>query len=90
MYRTKLDASAGMLFVFEEEKIYPFWMKNTPLPLDIIWINADKKIVDTVAAPPCYEDPCTSFIPEAKALYVLEVNQGQFEGEIGERVEINF
>ena len=45
MYRTHLDPDHGMLFLFEEEKRHSFWMKNTPIPLDLIFIGRDRRIV---------------------------------------------
>ncbi len=75
MFREYLDQNAGMLFIFEEEEIYPFWMKNTLIPLDIIWINKDKEIIYIEEnVPPCKADPCLSYSPNKEALYVLETN----------------
>lgn len=74
MNRTHLDKNKWMLFVFEEEKIYPFWMKNTLIPLDMIWIDKSWKIVDIQTAQPCKRDPCPSYIPSWSGLYVLEIN----------------
>lgn len=45
MNRDFLEVKYGMLFIFEKEGIYPFWMKNTLIPLDIIWINSYKEII---------------------------------------------
>lgn len=45
MYIENLPKNEGMLFVFEKSGIYPFWMKNTKIPLDIIWLNSDKQVV---------------------------------------------
>jgi uncharacterized membrane protein (UPF0127 family) len=45
MYRTRLDPDHGMLFLFDEEKRHSFWMKNTPIPLDLIFIGRDLRIV---------------------------------------------
>jgi uncharacterized protein len=74
MYRTSLDAGKGMLFVFDSESYLSFWMKNTLIPLDMIFISADKKIVDiNHAAQPGDETPFTARAP---AKYVLEVNGG--------------
>jgi uncharacterized protein len=76
MYRESLDRKAGMLFIFEEEGNYPFWMKNTLIPLDIIWIGSDGIVVDIKTAVPCESDPCPITGHEGAALYVLEINAG--------------
>jgi uncharacterized membrane protein (UPF0127 family) len=87
MFRESLEPGTGMFFIFEKEDFYGFWMKNTLIPLDIIWINADKKIVDIQTLQACTEKPCDSHIPSQKALYVLEVNAGEFEGKIGDTIK---
>jgi uncharacterized membrane protein (UPF0127 family) len=76
MNRTSLAPDAGMLFVFESDGIYPFWMKDTRIPLDMIWLDSDLKVVDIKHAVPCGVDPCPDYIPSGKAKYVLEVNEG--------------
>jgi len=78
MFREKMDADKGMLFIFEKEGEYPFWMKNTLIPLDIIWINENKEVVlITENAQPCQKDHfCPSFKPSETAKYVLEINGG--------------
>ena len=80
MNRESLNQNAGMLFIFQEEGVYPFWMKNTLIPLDIIWINKDKKIIHIEKnVQPCKAGPCPSYSPEKQALYVLEINTGLSE-----------
>jgi hypothetical protein len=77
MFRTHLDDGRGMLFIFEEEDIYPFWMKNTFIPLDILWINSNKEIVFIYKnAHPCITEPCPTIYPGRKAKYVLELKGG--------------
>lgn len=80
MNRTKLEKNHGMLFVFEKTGLYPFWMKNTIIPLDIIWISADKEVTYVYQnATPCQnsvEALCKSIIPTSTAKYVLEINGG--------------
>ena len=90
MFRNELDENSGMLFVFEEEGIRPFWMKNTLMPLEIIHIDKDRKIVDIIHAVPCGKEPCERYYPGAKSKYALEVNEGFSEKnnvKIGSRVE---
>lgn len=74
MYRQYLPEDKGMLFVFEKTGNYPFWMKNTLIPLDMLWINENKEIVRIMSATPCQEDPCKIYNPKSEALYVLEIN----------------
>ena len=77
MNRESLDADAGMLFIFESEGNYPFWMKNTLIPLDMIWLNSDKEIVFIKEnALPCEQDPCSIITPNGTAKYVVELNAG--------------
>jgi uncharacterized protein len=75
MFWQELDKDKGMLFVFDTESIYPFWMKNTLIPLDIIWINKGNKIVFIKEnAEPCEQNDCPQINPGVSALYVLELN----------------
>ena len=83
-----------MLFVFEKEDVYQFWMKDTLIPLDMIWIDEGGKIVFIKEnAEPCESEPCESFVPDGKAKYVLEINGGmtKLRGiDIGDSAEIKF
>lgn len=78
MYRESLAENEGMLFVFEKSDKYSFWMKNTYIPLDIIWID-EEKVVHIEHALPCTKDPCISYKTDRAAKYVLEVNAGFVE-----------
>ena len=75
MFREKLNEWGGMLFIFEYEQEQSFWMKNTLIPLDMIFIDEDFKIVDIKNAVPCKEDPCALYKSLKPAKYVLEVNR---------------
>ena len=75
MNRTFLDKNKGMFFIFEEEEYHLFWMKNTLIPLDIIWLDKDQKVVFIKEnAELC--QVCTPIIPTVKSKYVLEINAG--------------
>ena len=77
MFREKLAPTAGMLFRFEEAGEWGFWMKNTKVALDILWIGPDKKIVHIEEnVPICPKDPCPEYKPSKDALYVLELPAG--------------
>lgn len=90
MWRESLSENGGMLFVFQQEFKHSFWMKNTLIPLDLIWISADMQVVDFQTAEPCPANvsDCPSFAPKEKALFVLEVDAGAFLGKVGDFVEI--
>jgi len=94
MFRQELPNDKGMLFVFERQGIYGFWMKNTLISLDIIWINKEQEIVfikENVL--PCKTDICESINPEKEAKYVLELNAGILENiglKIGDKFSFEF
>ena len=71
--RDHLEPNSGMLFIFSEEDKHKFWMKDTKIPLDIIWIN-DSRIVEMTTLQPQNENDIPSYTPENKANYVLEIN----------------
>ncbi|MFH0941149.1 MAG: DUF192 domain-containing protein [Candidatus Omnitrophota bacterium] len=80
MFRKYLSSARGMLFIFSKDDFWPFWMKNTLIPLDVIWLDKDKKIVDMVVnAQPAVTDNPYSFKPVSPARYVLEANAGFVE-----------
>jgi uncharacterized membrane protein (UPF0127 family) len=74
MYRKSMDENHGMLFVFDKPDTYSFWMKNTLIPLDIIYIDADGKVLEIHDRKPLDE---TGKAPEKPALYVLELNENR-------------
>jgi len=78
MDRTQMDADHGMLFVFDDDTPRAFWMKNTKIPLDMLFFDADKKLVSIQhRVPPCTADPCPAYSSGAPARYVLELNGGE-------------
>ncbi len=86
MYRQSLPKDAGMLFVFDKEGEYPFWMKNTLIPLDIIWLDKDKKVIYiNENTQPCKTVNCESYGTDKNSKYVLELNAG-IAKEIGLKV----
>ncbi len=77
MYRQNLAENEGMFFVFEKPEMLSFWMKNTLLPLDMIFIDSNKKIINIKKmALPCAKDPCPLFSSTEPAQYVLEIGGG--------------
>ena len=93
--RPGLAPGIGMLFIFESEGLYSFWMKDMRFPLDMVWISAEYAVVDiTEDVPPPAPGQTTSDLPTYKpaelAQYVLEINAGEAESadiHIGDMVE---
>jgi len=79
MFREHLAADAGMLFVHAHEEPLAYWMKNTRIPLDILYFDAERRFVSMQAGvPPCSAgDACPSYPSAAPAKYVLELNAGR-------------
>ena len=82
MFRESLPPLSGMLFVFDAPAPHHFWMKNTMIPLDMIWMDeAGKIIFVSPDTPPCKADPCATYGPDAPAKQVLEIAGGKAKAE---------
>ena len=75
MGRVSLLPDSGMLFVYPDQQSRSFWMKNTPIPLSIAFIDSLGRIVHMTDMKPLTEEPVPSVHP---AMYALEMNQGWF------------
>jgi uncharacterized membrane protein (UPF0127 family) len=78
MFRERIGADEGMLLVFDQSGRHGIWMKNCLVPLDIIWLDEQHRIVEIASdRQPCpAEGPCPSAVPLKSARYVLEVVAG--------------
>ena len=78
MFRDALCERCGMLFVFRESGVHPFWMKDTLVPLDAIFLDQEYKVVDVLHMESCPKNSkvCPSYTTNANSTYVLEVNLG--------------
>lgn len=75
-----------MLFAFPASSVQTFWMKDTLIPLDMLFLDAHRRIVTVVSdAPPCKADPCPVYPSTQPARYVLELNGG-VAARVGARV----
>jgi uncharacterized membrane protein (UPF0127 family) len=67
-----------MLFLFESAGLYRFWMLNTIIPLDIIWLDSDRRVLFISAnTPPCQAQACPTYGPDTPSRYVLELGAGE-------------
>lgn len=77
MDRTSMPSDHGMLFVFPVSQPLTFWMKNTLIPLDMLFFDANRRLVAIQAdAQPCKAEPCKLYPSNVPARYVLELNAG--------------
>jgi uncharacterized membrane protein (UPF0127 family) len=73
---TDLGGLDGMLFVFQADSDGGFWMKNTLIPLDIVFFTADGGFVNSLTMTPCTQDPCQTYRPGGAYRYALEAPAG--------------
>jgi uncharacterized membrane protein (UPF0127 family) len=88
MYRDTLCPTCGMLFVFPEEKPLSFWMHNTNVPLDIIFMNREG-IINAIHRHTIPNQDAPTYPSKAPSTYVLEVNAGSFPASIHEGDKVN-
>ena len=93
MNRTELANNRGMLFVFSPPRPVSFWMKNTLIPLDMIFVS--NGVVKYIGAqiPPCKQDPCPTYGPEPIAAIdgVIELRGGraaELQLKVGDRLKV--
>ena len=79
MFRDELAADRGMLFIHDRQEPQSYWMKNTRIPLDILYFDNARKLVSQQRdVPPCtLGDACPPYPSNAPARYVLELNAGE-------------
>ncbi len=93
MYRSALANDQGMLFVFSDEQVRSFWMKNTFVPLSIGYFDSQKKLIDIQDMKPAISEMQTdfpSYASRAPAQYALEMSLGWFQKnkiKLGQRFE---
>lgn len=72
----RLDANGGLLMVFPNDAAWGIWMKDMKIPLDIVWMNNDKKVIYIVKDASPDLGTSKTFTPDAPARYVLEIPAG--------------
>jgi uncharacterized protein len=91
MKREELPDDHGMVFLFFEEHLGGFWMKDTLIPLSIAFFDVDGNFVEILDMEPCEEEPCEIYDPGVAYYGALEVEQGAFDRwnvEVGDHIEI--
>ncbi len=85
MHRQNLCSTCGMLFIFNSTGTYPFWMKDTLIPLDIIWLDKDGMVVDLKTGQP---QDVTLLTNQKPAKFVIETNPHATGLKIGDTVKL--
>lgn len=90
MFRDSLPEDRVLLFVFEGLGFHGIWMKNCRFPIDILWLDEQRRVVHIEAGvPPCGDGPCPAYHPMRKGLYVVEMLAGKAAREglsVGDRL----
>lgn len=93
MYRTSLAPDRGMLFSFNSPQPVSFWMKNTKIPLDMVFLQKGEVKAIEANVPPCTTNPCPSYGPQTLIDQVIELRGGRAAElglKVGDRVSIKF
>lgn len=94
MYRTELPADRGMVFVFNPPRSIQFWMKNTLIPLDMVFLQNGEVKAIVAEAPPCTTNPCPTYGPSNVAVdQVIELAAGraaELNLKPGDRLSVQF
>ncbi|HET9047828.1 MAG TPA: DUF192 domain-containing protein [Chiayiivirga sp.] len=78
MFRDDMPQTHGMLFVFDQQQPLAFWMRNTRIPLDILYFDDSLRLISIAAGvPPCTTQQCPSYPSKGPGRFVLELNAGQ-------------
>jgi len=93
MFQREVKDTEGMVFVYPEAGMHPFWMKNTLVPLDIIWMDDAFAVLHIETAPPCKADPCPSYGTPRMSRYTIELKAGAASREglkVGDTIQVSF
>ena len=86
MFRDHLDERQGMLFIYPRSGNHRIWMKNTLIPLTVIWVDDSNEVIGIKKLFPCEYDPCPSYGVSLPSKYILELSSGNHRLEPGRRI----
>jgi len=86
MFRKYLSKQSAMLFVYPKAGDHRIWMKNTLIPLMVIWLDDNETVIHTQRLEPCYVDPCPSYGSNDLSRYIIEFHAEFMDLKIGDRL----
>jgi len=86
MFRDRLQEGRGMLFIYPRPGNHRIWMKNTLIPLTVVWVDEGNKVIGVKYLFPCEYDPCPSYGVSLPSKYILELSSGNHRLEPGLRI----
>jgi uncharacterized membrane protein (UPF0127 family) len=87
MFRKHLDERQGMLFIFPRSGDHRIWMKNTLIPLTVIWLDEKNEIISVKKLLPCTSDPCPVYGVSKSSKYILELSGGNHDLKPGLKID---
>ena len=79
MFRQHIDQNQGMLFVYQRSGHYKIWMKNTLIPLTVLWLDERARVIEKKLLTPCTIDPCAVYGPTNRSRFIIELKDSEYE-----------
>jgi uncharacterized membrane protein (UPF0127 family) len=86
MFREKLGAKNGMVFIYPNSANHRIWMKNTKIKLTVIWVDDSGQVLGVQRLEPCQRDPCKSYGLDQPSRYIIELNHQVRNIKIGDKI----
>jgi uncharacterized membrane protein (UPF0127 family) len=86
MFREKLGAKNGMVFIYPNSANHRIWMKNTKIKLTVIWVDGSGEVLGVQRLEPCQRDPCKSYGLDQPSRYIIELNYQVRNIKIGDKI----
>lgn len=86
MFRANLEDQAGMIFIYPHPGNHRIWMKNTRIPLTVIWFDENATVIDVKKLKPCKQASCPSFGVQSPSRYIIEFNDKFNDLKPGDRL----
>ncbi len=86
MFRSELSKHAGMIFIYPETGHHRIWMKNTHIPLTVVWIDDKATVIGIKKLQPCKQESCPSYGIQLASKFIIELNVNFDDLKLGDRL----